>query len=207
MNCKKFLGKWSLCDTKNFDKFLEKIGSTLAHRAEELFNNPSILFEEVGTNWKIQYILGSKIQHIEFTLGKEFFETSIDGREMKSNISIFDDVLEQTQYDINSGKNTRINYVAVEENLFIYYYYEELGCVATRMFKKDHAGVDFSDTRSVDEKEYKEKAEKNADFITFRVSLEVKELRKEIEGLRETNLELNQVIKEKDAIFVVTFIN
>lgn len=93
----KFDGEWKLVDSKNFKDLLYEMGVNWFWRTVGATAKPNIKISHVGDKYKIETISTFKTSIIEFVLGEEFIEKTIDGREVKTTFQF---------HEVNGDKNT-----------------------------------------------------------------------------------------------------
>lgn len=81
----KFVGKWNLLESENFDAYLKHIGIGIIQRKLATSIKPSLLIDVNESHWKMTSVSTFKTHSIEFDLGVEFTEETIDGRKMKAS--------------------------------------------------------------------------------------------------------------------------
>ena len=93
----KFIGKWNLVDSENFDEYMKKVGVGLITRKMATTLKPVLTIESTGDHWKMTSASTFKTSVTEFDIGKEFEEETPDGRKMKSVFNFEGDKLIQQQ--------------------------------------------------------------------------------------------------------------
>ncbi|CAD5229773.1 unnamed protein product [Bursaphelenchus xylophilus] len=83
-----FVGKWNLIESDNFDAYMKQ---------------PLLEISVEGDHWKLHSQSTFKNVLTEFDLGKEFEETTADGRVLKSTFTFEDGKLIQVQKKIKDG--------------------------------------------------------------------------------------------------------
>lgn len=81
-----FVGHWNFAESDNFDSYLKEAGVGFMTRKMATSLKPTLDFEVNGDHWKIVSTSTFKTIPTEFDLGKEFDETTGDGRSMKVRI-------------------------------------------------------------------------------------------------------------------------
>ena len=88
----KFVGKWKLSSSENFDEFMKKLGVGFVMRKLGNSLKPTLLIQyggEIGDNrWKITSVTSIKSTSICFELNKEFDEETHDGIKVKSIVTL-----------------------------------------------------------------------------------------------------------------------
>lgn len=83
----KFVGKWKLINTENFDEYMKALGVGLVLRKLGNTTKPSIVISQNGDTFTLEAISAVKTTKIVFKFGEEFDEKTADGREVKSVIT------------------------------------------------------------------------------------------------------------------------
>ena len=77
-----FAGKWDFVESDNFDGYMKAAGVGLITRKVANNLKPQIVFEVNGDHWTMKTFSSFKNITVEFDLGKEFEETTGDGRKV-----------------------------------------------------------------------------------------------------------------------------
>ncbi|KAI0215627.1 Sodium/calcium exchanger regulatory protein 1 [Lamellibrachia satsuma] len=94
----KFVGKWKLESTENFDEYMKAVGVGMVLRKLASVAKPSTEITVDGDNWNLKTLSTVKNTEISFKLGEPFDETTGDGRNVKTTMSLeADNKLIQTQ--------------------------------------------------------------------------------------------------------------
>lgn len=93
----KFVGKWRLEESENFDKYMEAVGVGFMLRKVATTLKPDLVFEADGEGWKMRTESTFKTTEINFKLGEEFDEETADGRKMKTTMTFDANKLLQSQ--------------------------------------------------------------------------------------------------------------
>ncbi|CAD6190982.1 unnamed protein product [Caenorhabditis auriculariae] len=94
-------GRWKLVDSDNFDEYMKEVGVGLITRKAAGALKPTIEIKHVGGDtWQINQFSTFKNTTLEFTLNKEFDETTPDGRTLRSILELKDGKLIHTQKKI-----------------------------------------------------------------------------------------------------------
>ncbi|VDM96640.1 unnamed protein product [Thelazia callipaeda] len=136
MSAENFVGSWNLVDSENFDAYLKQIGVGMITRGIARNVKPTLTFTVEGNKWKIVSESTFRKHVWEFELGKEFNETTADGRQVKSIFFFEDDVLVQIEEPVQPEyKKSRFErYIDEQGRLIIKC--ESEGVVAKRIYKK-----------------------------------------------------------------------
>lgn len=95
----KFVGKWKLSDPdqKNFDKYLDALGVGYVMKKMGASATPVQTIEVNGDDVHIKTETTFRTSELNFTIGKEFEEKTIDGRLVKTTVNFEDGKLSQVQ--------------------------------------------------------------------------------------------------------------
>jgi len=131
-----FVGKWKLVDSKNFDEYMKTVGVGWLTRTAGALAKPELTIAVKDDHWVMDSRSTFKDIHTEFTEGKEFAETTPDGREMKSVCSFRDGALiqEQTKIKADDHNSTFKRFINSEGKLIAEITSE--GVTATRVYEK-----------------------------------------------------------------------
>ena len=88
-----------MISSENFEEVMKKLGVGLLTRKIGATTKPNVRFEQNGDEWTMTTISAIKTHAIKFKLGEEFEEETIDGRKVRTTITIDGDKLVQTQKD------------------------------------------------------------------------------------------------------------
>jgi len=99
----KFLGKFQLTKSENFDEYMKKIGVGFALRQIGKSATPVITMTQNGDEYNITSATTFKTVELKFKLGVEFEETTPDGRKVKTTITMENGKLVQRQKAIKAG--------------------------------------------------------------------------------------------------------
>ena len=94
-----FLGEWKLISSENFDEVMKALGVGFVLRKMGGALKPNVRFEKNGDEWTFTTISTLKTTVIKFKVGEEFEEETIDGRKVRTTITVENDKLVQTQKD------------------------------------------------------------------------------------------------------------
>nr|CDS27708.1 fatty acid binding protein FABP2 [Hymenolepis microstoma] len=109
-----FLGKWKMEKSEGFEEVMKCLG--VGYLTRKLGNTvkPNLIVEDLGDGrYRMKSESTVKTTEATFRLGEEFTETTPDGREVKSTVTIEDGVMKHVQR--GDGKVTYIERV-VEGN-------------------------------------------------------------------------------------------
>lgn len=95
----KFLGKWRLESTEDFEKYMEAVGVGFMLRKVATTLKPDLIFEKGDGDdaYVMKTVSTFKSTEIKFKLGEEFDEETADGRKMKTTMTFEDNQLVQSQ--------------------------------------------------------------------------------------------------------------
>ena len=132
----KFVGKWNLVNSENFDEYMKEVGVGLMTRKIGGAVKPVLDIEVNGEHWKITSTSTFKTFSIEFDLGKEFEETTADGRKMKSTFHVEGDKLIQDQKKIDpKDKNSKFERY-LEDGKLVITMETETGVKSKRVYER-----------------------------------------------------------------------
>ncbi|VDK21204.1 unnamed protein product [Anisakis simplex] len=100
MAAEKFVGKWTFVSSENFDEYMKQCGVGLITRKMAVTLKPTLTISVENGKWKIVSESTFKTIVVEFELGKEFEETTGDGRKLMSVFTMEGDKLIQEQKKI-----------------------------------------------------------------------------------------------------------
>lgn len=92
-----FAGKWKLTSSENFDEYMKVLGVGLVTRKMANTATPVQEITESGDHYTIKTSTSFKTTEIAFDLGKEFEETTADGRKVKTIVTKDGNKLIQSQ--------------------------------------------------------------------------------------------------------------
>jgi len=81
-------GKWQLVSSENFDEYMKEIGVSWALRQMGNMAKPNLIITIEGKHYVIKSESTFKTTVLEFDLDTEFDETTADGREVKTNVTL-----------------------------------------------------------------------------------------------------------------------
>ncbi|KAL3082119.1 hypothetical protein niasHS_005280 [Heterodera schachtii] len=93
----KFVGKWNLESSENFDDFLKEIGVSYLTRKAGACIKPVLEFEVNGNKWKMTSTSTFITISWEFELGQEKEVKTADGRVVKTTFTFVDGKLIENQ--------------------------------------------------------------------------------------------------------------
>lgn len=93
------VGTWKLVSSENFDELMKQLGVNFVTRKIGNTVKPNVIFTRNGDLWTMKTVSTFKNQAIEFKLNEPFEEETLDGRNVKSIMTIEGDKLVQTQRD------------------------------------------------------------------------------------------------------------
>jgi hypothetical protein len=100
-----FVGKWDFESSDNFDEYMKAAGVGLITRKVANNLKPQIVIKVDGDHWRMESNSTFKNLAVEFDLGKEFEETTGDGRKVMSTFTLQGGKLHQVQKATKSGEN------------------------------------------------------------------------------------------------------
>ncbi|VDD78031.1 unnamed protein product [Mesocestoides corti] len=104
-----FLGSWKLETSKNFDELMRELGVGLVTRRILASINPTLIVSSLGGGkYKMRSESAFKTTEFEFKLGEEFEEETLDGRIVRSTITIDGNTLKQVQVANNTTYIDRV---------------------------------------------------------------------------------------------------
>jgi fatty acid-binding protein 3 len=111
------LGEWKLITSENFDALMKELGVGYVTRkiGNSMKPNLKIEFNQADNTWTLTTTSAIRTHVVGFQLNKEFIEETLDGRKVKSIVSIEDNKMINTQKD-DSGKVTCVIKRWVNEN-------------------------------------------------------------------------------------------
>ena len=92
-----FCAPWKLTDSQNFDEYMKALGVGFATRQVGNVTKPTVIISQEGGKVVIRTQCTFKNTEINFQLGEEFEETSIDDRNCKSVVRLDGDKLIHVQ--------------------------------------------------------------------------------------------------------------
>uniref|UniRef100_A0A914Y6P9 Cytosolic fatty-acid binding proteins domain-containing protein n=1 Tax=Panagrolaimus superbus TaxID=310955 RepID=A0A914Y6P9_9BILA len=99
-----FAGNWNFESSDNFDEYLKAVGVGLITRKVAANLKPQIVIKVDGDHWRLESNSTFKNIVVEFDLGKEFEETTGDGRKVMSTFTLENGKLHQVQKATKSGE-------------------------------------------------------------------------------------------------------
>ncbi|KAI6243492.1 Fatty acid-binding-like protein 5 [Aphelenchoides fujianensis] len=103
----KFVGKWELVDSENFEPFLKHMGVGEEAQKVAASIKPKLTVDvtDGGNKWKIHVASTYKTMTTEFELNREFEEDGMDGRKLKSICTFENGRLTQDQKSQQAGQH------------------------------------------------------------------------------------------------------
>jgi len=98
-------GKFKLDSSDNFDNFLKELGVNFMLRKLANSTSPTVDISRVGDQFTMKTISTVKTSVVTFTLGQEFEEERLDGKKVKSVMTLEGNKLIQKQFD--NGKEVQ----------------------------------------------------------------------------------------------------
>jgi len=100
----KFVGRWKLVDSKNFDDYLKAVGVGLVLRKTVGNLKPTQAISIEGDTITLKSISSFKTTEVNFRLGEAFNETTGDGRKMRTTYTMQGDDLMCVQEPVKDGE-------------------------------------------------------------------------------------------------------
>jgi fatty acid-binding protein 3 len=82
-----FEGKWNVDSTEHFDDYMKALGVGMVMRKMGASVKPIVTISRNADTWTIKSESSLKTTSFDFQFGKEFDETTADGRNVKSTIT------------------------------------------------------------------------------------------------------------------------
>ncbi|EFP03185.1 hypothetical protein GCK72_001829 [Caenorhabditis remanei] len=82
-----FVGRWKLVHSENFEEYMKEVGVGLITRKAAANLKPTLEIKVEGDVWHSNQYSTFKNTTLSFTLGKEFDETTPDGRTVQSVVN------------------------------------------------------------------------------------------------------------------------
>jgi len=130
-----FVGKWNLVDSENFDEYMKTVGVGFMTRKIGATVKPVLTVSVNGDHWKMLSESTFKNLTTEFDLGKEFEETTADGRTMKSTFTLENGKLMQKQLPIKA-EDKASNFERYVEGSKLIMVMESEGVKAKRVYER-----------------------------------------------------------------------
>lgn len=92
-----FVGKWNMESSENFDAYMKAVGVGTIMAKVGSTAKPTLHISIDGDTWTLKSETTFKTSKIEFKLGEEFDETTVDDRQMKTTITLEGNKLIQEQ--------------------------------------------------------------------------------------------------------------
>ncbi|KAL3101808.1 hypothetical protein niasHS_003217 [Heterodera schachtii] len=102
----KFVGKWNLASSENFDEFMKEVGVSFLTRKAAGCVKPMLEFvvSNAGAHWRMTSTSTFTTWNCEFDLDKEFEQKTADGRTVKSIFTFENDKLIEKQTKIKADE-------------------------------------------------------------------------------------------------------
>ncbi|XP_072269390.1 myelin P2 protein-like [Pyxicephalus adspersus] len=91
------IGGWKLVESEGFDDYMKEVGVSLITRKAAITLKPNVTISRDGDVWCIKTESTFKNTDLKFELNKLFKETTADGRECETIITLEDGKLIQNQ--------------------------------------------------------------------------------------------------------------
>lgn len=132
----RFVGKWKLVESENFDEYMKAVGVGLMTRKLGGAAKPVMDITITDGKWRFHSVSTFKTVDCDFELDKEFDETTADGRKLKSTFRLTSDgKLVQDQKKIKDDDKDSIITRYVEGNKLITVC-ESQGITSKRIYEK-----------------------------------------------------------------------
>jgi len=83
-----FVGKWNMESSENFDLYMQAVGVNKIMAGLGSTAKPTVIISIEGDVWTLKTQTTFKKSKIEFKLGEEFDEETVDGRKMKTTMTL-----------------------------------------------------------------------------------------------------------------------
>lgn len=92
-----FVGKWNMESSENFDNYMKAVGVGTIMAKVGSTAKPTLHISIDGDTWTLKSETTFKTSKVEFKLGQEFDETTVDDRQMKTTFTLDGNKLTQDQ--------------------------------------------------------------------------------------------------------------
>lgn len=92
-----FVGKWNMEKSENFDEYMKAVGVGAIMAKVGSSAKPTLYISIDGDTWTLKSETTFKNSKVEFKLGVEFDETTVDDRQMKTTFTLDGNKLVQDQ--------------------------------------------------------------------------------------------------------------
>lgn len=92
-----FVGKWNMESSENFDAYMKAVGVGTIMAKVGSTAKPTLHISIDGDTWTLKSETTFKTSKVEFKLGEEFDETTVDDRQMKTTFTLDGNKLIQDQ--------------------------------------------------------------------------------------------------------------
>ncbi|KAF2900139.1 hypothetical protein ILUMI_06057 [Ignelater luminosus] len=128
-----FLGKkYKLESSENFDEYLKAIGVNIMLRKVANTASPVVELTKSGDQYTISSVTTFRTIVVSFKDGVEFETDTVDGRKVKSTITVDGTTLHEVQKDA-SGKEHTIDRLFSENEIKMVLKYDDIVCI--RIYK------------------------------------------------------------------------
>ena len=93
------VGEWKMVSSENFEEVMKALGVGLLTRKIGATTKPNVRLEKNGDEWTFTTTSAIKTQSFKFRLNEEFDEETLDGRKVRTTITLDGNKLVQTQKD------------------------------------------------------------------------------------------------------------
>lgn len=97
-------GVWKLTSSENFDELMKALGVGLITRKIGNAQKPTVTIKATGDDWEITTESTLKTNKMNFKLGVEQDQETLDGRKVRSTFALDGDKLIQTDRDAKEDK-------------------------------------------------------------------------------------------------------
>ncbi|XP_072164345.1 fatty acid-binding protein, liver-like [Diadema setosum] len=109
-----FVGKFKLEKSDNFDEFMKALGVGYVLRKVGNSVYPELTISNENDHVKLTSVSTFKTTTLEFDLNKEFQTTTVDGRKVRSTVTLEDKKLVQKEYPLEGNDDSK-NCVYIRE--------------------------------------------------------------------------------------------
>jgi len=92
-----FIGTWKMVSSDNFDEYMKSVGVNVLVAKIGGSLKPTMIISREGDTWTLKSESTFKNHKVDFKIGAEFDETTIDDRKMKTTFTLDGNKLTQDQ--------------------------------------------------------------------------------------------------------------